>query len=529
MSSPQGGNHNILQREQPSYPTQTGTYPDGRPILTFTAAPDMTPPTSSYNVLDFGARGDNATDDTTAIQTAITAASVAGGGIVYFPPGIYITTGLTLASFVHLWGAGMGVSEIRLMAASNTDVINGGATNLSYINVTNQTSGNGNVGGLVNWGLHNLTVNGTKGTQTSGTSYCLNIYGYGFTLENCAFKNGFSGGVQLDWNGGGGSPAGSDSMVSHITRCHIHENNGVGLMWGGPHDSLISDTVVFLSGTHDLYVGPHAGGTHFTACHFWSPEQSGASTGVAALVEGNAFFTNCQIEGSDLAQLVLLASGCTVTGGAIYGAGNNGVGIQFGQAAGNTPYSGSSYQSAGLTTAVAVQKCLVEAIVHDCNNTHGALWFNNDGGANSVRVVVYSATGGFVYAGPGAPVASTLLEFITTGMTAGQANSTAQLMAGDFALRQSATAAALATGGTVAVATLGVSRVSPTAAVTGVILGNGFFAGQIITVVNESAFSITFAAAATSHVADGASDVIAALTARAYVWDSGTSLWYALI
>ena len=38
-----------------------------------------------FNVLDFGAVGDNVNDDTTAIQNAIDTAFTAGGGVVYLP------------------------------------------------------------------------------------------------------------------------------------------------------------------------------------------------------------------------------------------------------------------------------------------------------------------------------------------------------------------------------------------------------------------------------------------------------------
>jgi hypothetical protein len=43
--------------------------------------------------LDFGATGNGSTNDTTAINNAIAACSTAGGGIVYFPPGTYMTDG----------------------------------------------------------------------------------------------------------------------------------------------------------------------------------------------------------------------------------------------------------------------------------------------------------------------------------------------------------------------------------------------------------------------------------------------------
>jgi len=81
----------------------------------------------------------------------------------------------------------------------------------------------------------------------------------------------------------------------------------------------------------------------------------------------------------------------------------------------------------------------------------------------------------------------------------------------------------LATGGTIAI-TNPVTIVAPTAAVTGVILTSGTVTGQTQTVLNNSAYSITFAAVSTSHVADGTSDVIAANTARSFIW-SGTS-WF---
>lgn len=91
---------------------------------------------------------------------------------------------------------------------------------------------------------------------------------------------------------------------------------------------------------------------------------------------------------------------------------------------------------------------------------------------------------------------------------------------------QSATAVVTATSGTIATAATVVSRVAPAAAITAVVLASGTFLGQVVTVVNEAAFSITFAASGTSHVADGVSDVIPALTARMFTWDSITSLWY---
>lgn len=46
-----------------------------------------------FNVMDYGATGGGVIDDTAAVQAAIDAAEAAGGGVVYFPPGVYKIAG----------------------------------------------------------------------------------------------------------------------------------------------------------------------------------------------------------------------------------------------------------------------------------------------------------------------------------------------------------------------------------------------------------------------------------------------------
>src|SRR5512146_15582 len=54
------------------------------------------------SVRDFGAKGDGATLDAGAIQAAIDACTVMGGGIVFFPPGNYLTGTINLKDNVTL-------------------------------------------------------------------------------------------------------------------------------------------------------------------------------------------------------------------------------------------------------------------------------------------------------------------------------------------------------------------------------------------------------------------------------------------
>lgn len=68
----------------------------------------------------------------------------------------------------------------------------------------------------------------------------------------------------------------------------------------------------------------------------------------------------------------------------------------------------------------------------------------------------------------------------------------------------------------------------PAGSRTGVILEAGIEDGQKVFVVNvaDGAETITFAAAATSNVANGTSAVVARNECMPLVWDTVTELWY---
>lgn len=64
-----------------------------------------------YNVIQYGAVGNGTTDDTAAINTAITAASNAGGGWVFLPGLHGVSSPLTLPAKVGLLGVGFGAKS----------------------------------------------------------------------------------------------------------------------------------------------------------------------------------------------------------------------------------------------------------------------------------------------------------------------------------------------------------------------------------------------------------------------------------
>jgi len=76
-----------------------------------------------HNVLDYGADPTGAADSVTEIQTAIDACEAAGGGVVYFPAGVYqvSASGLTVDSDdVKLMGQGRRASVIALVGQALT-------------------------------------------------------------------------------------------------------------------------------------------------------------------------------------------------------------------------------------------------------------------------------------------------------------------------------------------------------------------------------------------------------------------------
>lgn len=75
-----------------------------------------------FDVKDFGATGDGITDDTGAIRAAIDAAHGAGGGVVRFPAGVYVTATLRLHGSITLQGVGW-TTVLKLKAATNGNLI----------------------------------------------------------------------------------------------------------------------------------------------------------------------------------------------------------------------------------------------------------------------------------------------------------------------------------------------------------------------------------------------------------------------
>jgi hypothetical protein len=86
----------------------------GEPIELDVVAPDPWPATI-FDVVDFGAKGDDQADDTPAIRRALARAGANGGGVVYLPRGTYLITGkLTIPPRTILRGEARGLVWLKV-------------------------------------------------------------------------------------------------------------------------------------------------------------------------------------------------------------------------------------------------------------------------------------------------------------------------------------------------------------------------------------------------------------------------------
>ncbi len=525
------------------------------------------------NAVDIDALGASPllTDNTPILNKAI----AQGPGLIFSGAGIYLFSPISLPNNTIFGGAGRSATTWKLKSGSNADLF---SANVGLINLA-ASFGTSSSAGAHGWGFRDLTLDGNQAGQTGGTSYCIRAYAYNYQLQNVDITGGRTGGLLLDWNGG--LVSGVESTWQSV---RIFSNGGDGWTMGGPTTTSFSNVSCYTNAVHNLHLAPNARGLRFTGCAFYAP-----TSGLCCLVEApQTYFANCLAYDSTTLNVACLASDISWFGGAIYSSmGASIVGVQFGQLAGNTPFPNSILQSGGLTTAQVADACFFATTIHD--NTIGAINEVNVG-ANIYNARIHQTAGnGYVsnfgfasndaagwlvvtglpfdgtmgaggYMIPGANSSLFGLALIEQNGTPfftvdtfnykmymadgknffgySDANASVQTfelnsatgdatLSGNLAIGQSATALVLASLGTIATANIGVARVAPAGAVTGIILAAGTLPGQTVFVVNESTAlsSLTFAAAG-SNVSGGSGIAIAGGSKAWFVWDSSTSLWY---
>jgi Pectate lyase superfamily protein len=240
-----------------------------------------------YDVTDYGAKGDGSTDDTAAIQAAITAAQKnVYGGVVYFPIGRYVVSAplVVTASDILILGTGAlatmggagyddGKSTTIMPAAAWA---RGSASQPACILFDAVTAGTG----LNRCGVERLAINGSNLPSTT-QMHGIVTYGYvgAFSITGCivaAIANTSSAGITnatgpsttaqgssiirnlVQGVGGDGYDlAGGDLTVEH---CHAQGCGGNGFSISTDcGDTRITDCRGDLSGLNGFYINVPCG------------------------------------------------------------------------------------------------------------------------------------------------------------------------------------------------------------------------------------------------------------------------------
>ena len=174
-----------------------------------------------FNVRHFGAVGNGVTDDTAAIQAAITAASAAGGGTVYLPVATYRITS-ALAPVSSVWIRGDGVTSRIVQATSGQNIFSG--TSVSNCAITNLRASGYGAGGTANGiRLESATRALIRDVWVDEASL------HGIFLLTCALTHIRDCHIS-DWNGATNSGANLQSCTdSTVSGCEIHGGAWIGI------------------------------------------------------------------------------------------------------------------------------------------------------------------------------------------------------------------------------------------------------------------------------------------------------------
>lgn len=173
----------------------------------------------TYNVKDYGAKGDGVTDDTNAIKAVLNTLVGGVGGIVYFPFGTYIVSEtIMVGGNVTICGDGVFNTILKLADNSNCDVISNDENTVMYY-----------------VSIHDIGIDGNAKNNSSGSGILLHNVSDS-QIYNVRIANFKKDGIHLTAN--------DYSLTPMIFNCYIRGDDGYTTGSGIFSDGAVTDLIV---------------------------------------------------------------------------------------------------------------------------------------------------------------------------------------------------------------------------------------------------------------------------------------------
>jgi len=306
-----------------------------------------------FNVKDYGAVGNGVTNDTTSINAAVSAALTAGGGVVYFPHGTYIASGLLIRPRVTYRGADRNTVIKPPTGDSNTFVFGmpTGPVVQAYIeNLRIIANGNSGQRGIwmkgltadgiapAGWwwgGMKRVTIENFSGDnfwlQGTGTTGAIGIHQF-LTFEDVVSYPSSATGASLRISGmvgqvtfvagefdGPGQTLGTTNTTNVWVTREV-DDSLANVSTAAPYMILFQGST-FQSNKEGAFVDL-ARSVNFKGCYFENVDRSIRASGAVVDVDGCTFANAAKaanLDGSGYAVGSTFSSKVTVRGGSITG------------------------------------------------------------------------------------------------------------------------------------------------------------------------------------------------------------------